>query len=240
MNIRTKRMGIRPGGNIWIKSLILFGIEFQMGIYGWLSLRKIVFLVLCAGFLKDFFRRRGEAKVPGEVLGLLLSMAVLFGYACCIFRLRSVDYGDSFEGVWFLPRNIVFLTLNAIVFPALLAGYFQDALQFCRAQWNITLFQAAVAVMGKLNKAFALYIYHNFYKDDGRFLDGVMRGVRVVCIDTGGATASVIFFAGLVCALCLLFYDSRSNPYALLAQYCFVLFSLFFIGRTGLYLGTAG
>ena len=240
MNIRTKRMGIRPGGNIWIKSLILFGIEFQMGIYGWLSLRKIVFLVLCAGFLKDFFRRRGEAKVPGEVLGLLLSMAVLFGYACCIFRLRSVDYGDSFEGVWFLPRNIVFLTLNAIVFPALLAGYFQDALQFCRAQWNITLFQAAVAVMGKLNKAFALYIYHNFYKDDGRFLDGVRRGVRVVCIDTGGATASVIFFAGLVCALCLLFYDLRSNPYALLAQYCFVLFSLFFIGRTGLYLGIAG
>ncbi len=226
--------------NVWIQSLILFGIEFQIVIYGWLSLRKIAFLVLCACFLKGLFRRRGETKIPGEVLGLLLSMTVLFGYACLIYRLRSGHYGESFEGVWFLPRNVLFLALNAIVFPLLLADYFKDALQFCRAQWYITLFQAAVAVMGKLNKAFALYIYHNFYKDDGRFLDGVMRGARVVCIDTGGATASVIFFAGLVCALCLLFYDSRSNPYALLLQYCFVLFSLFFVGRTGLYLGTAG
>lgn len=54
MNIKTKRMDIRLCGSILIKSLILFGIEFQIGIYGWLSLRKIVFLVLCAGFLRDF------------------------------------------------------------------------------------------------------------------------------------------------------------------------------------------
>lgn len=240
MNIRTKRMGIRLYDNIWIKSLILFGIEFQIGIYGWLSLRKIAFVVLCACFLNGLFRRRGVIKLPREVLGLLLSMTVLFGYACLIYRLRSVLYGESFEGVWFLPRRILFLVLYAIVFPLLLADYFKDAMQFCRAQWYITLFQSVIAVIGKLNKAFALYIYHNFYKDDGRLLDGIMRGVRVVCIDTGGATASVIFFAGLACALCLLFYDSRSNPYALLLQYCFVLFSLFFIGRTGLYLGIAG
>ncbi len=54
--------------NVWIQSLILFGIEFQIGIYGWLPLRKIVFLILCACFLKDLFRQKGETKIIGEAV----------------------------------------------------------------------------------------------------------------------------------------------------------------------------
>lgn len=220
-----------------MKCIILFGLEFNVRISGVLSLRKIVFLFILLNFIHKICKARNRIYFLKTNIGEFLLLTALLLYVLYVFFYRTIPLGNLTQGDLYKPSRVPVTILYLLIFPAMLRHYFISGVEFCRAQWYIVIFQASIAVLGKLNHTFSLWVYNHLYIDDGRLYSEVMGGTRVVCIDAAGATASVIFFAGFICAVYLFYNDKRCRQRILLAQYCYVMFSLFFIGRTGLYLG---
>ncbi len=183
----------------WVKLILLFGIEFDVRIYQIITLRKIVFAVLCFFLLKKI-NYKTWLYVPKSWIYMFISFFSLFLY---VILLRKINIEAELNANTFMyPVNgpIIYL-LYIIIFPSLLTLVFKNTEEFCVAQANIMFFQSIIILLGKLNQKFALFIYYRFNVDDGRMLDGLIRGVRLPGIDMQGSTASVILFSGCFCCL---------------------------------------
>lgn len=215
----------------WAKFIILFGIEFNVRLYNFVTLRKIVFLILCFYLIKRW-RRENVRKLSKSWLYLIFGFISLMIYGILLNKINYVNGTIPENAMYSLNRPVLYL-LYILVFPYILTLIFVDLKDFCIVQTDIMLFQSLIAILGKWNLSFSLFIYNNFYNDDGRMLDSVMRRVRVPCIDMGGATASVVLFAGCICCIYLLCRESNKALY--LIKYMIIMCSMIFIGRTGLY-----
>ena len=220
-----------------LKFIILFGIEFDVRLYGMITLRKIAFILLIYYWYKAARKREGY-YVSKEKTMLVLIFSVMFLYVLLLNRVNDVSSFAEKNAIFGAEKFVIYV-LYIIVFPWLLTGIFIDLKDFCHMQCNIMVFQAMVAILGKLNIQFALFINNNFYNDDGRLLDGIMRGVRMPCIGMGGAAASVTLFAGCVCCLYLLTAAEEKRKTQYLIRYFIITFSMIYIGRTGLYFSIA-
>lgn len=215
----------------WLRFVILFGIEFNVTVYKFITLRKIVFLFLLYIFIKNWNHEK-RSNLSKSWVALILSFAFLVIYGVILNYVNQV--GTNISASIYPAKTPVMYLLYILIFPYLLSLIFTNFKDFSRIQSNVMLFQALVVITGKFNKQFALFICENFnYDFDGRIRDGIMRGVRIPCIDVAGATASVVLVMGCIC--CLYLMNTEKNKTVQLIKYLFIMSSMLFVGRTGLY-----
>lgn len=219
----------------WLRTsllfLILFGIEFDVDIYGPISLRKVSFLLLLLlVFYKGIPKKLPITKSHFVFIG---TAAIMYGYAAVSHSLNAENIAVMGNSV-LSPTQILFQFLSFFVFPILLCQVFRDFDDFCTLQLNVILFQAVVAIISRLYKPFRMYIYHHFNTDpNGNFLGGVESGIRVCYIGSFGATASWILFIG--CLLCVYHVITKRRAFYLVL-YAIIMLAMMFVGRTGLYM----
>lgn len=222
-------------GASWMRSsflfLILFGIEFDVDIYGPISLRKISLLLI----LFAIFYAGVPRKLPIKKSHIVFSgmAVVMYSYSAIIQHLNAENLAIAGNSV--LPSiQIIFQFLSFFVFPLLVCQTFRSFDEFCRTQLSIIVFQSMVAIIARLNKPFRMYIYHHFTDDpSGRMLDNMEKGVRVCFIGNMGAGASWILFVG--CIICT-YFAIKEKKSVYLVIYALIMLSMMFVGRTGLYM----
>ncbi len=216
--------------------LVLFGMEFDVRFYGPITLRKLSFLllltyiVLTAGIPKITMVRR-------ESLLFSMGIAALGAYVIVLCKLR-VDTLTVAGNSGMPAIQLLFQYIFIIPLPFFLALMFHSADEFCTIQLCVFAFQAAVAILGRLNKPFRLFVFTKTAYGNGRMLAGVESGVRVPIVGSVGATASWLLFAGCIFCACGLLKEKKVNAKYLLT-YGVLLVSMAFVGRTGLYFAIA-
>lgn len=217
-----------------LKFLLLFGLEFDIRVYHFLTLRKIVFVILLFFWFQYIFVWKRVACLKKTTIALSLVLILLYTYS---FILQQINLPgiESPNTALFPSRAMLQYILNVIWFAFLVSNIFGNMEDFCKVQLNITLFQSAIAIIGRLSLPFRLFIYNHFVIDDGRLLDGIQIGIRSVILGCAGATASVILFTGCICCIYLLMISGYSNYQSLYMKYVVIMAAMSFIGRTGLY-----
>lgn len=217
-----------------IKFLVLFGMEFDTPHIGFISLRKIIFVMLLLYFLRS---RNIQRNVRKSVLLATGAIMLLFVYGWCILRTRFGEYAQLPLEAYHLKEPIL-LMLNMIVFPVLLIRIFGDAEDFIRCQWWVILVQTAIVIIGKVIRPVRMFVFNYFAYEDGRLEEGVYKGWRSVGIDLAGASGSVMLLAGLLCGI-YLFYQTkeRERKKRIIIGWMLIMAANLFMGRTGLYFG---
>lgn len=230
------RIKLNAQKNVFFLAFLLFSLEFNVPVIGFLTLRKLGFAILLLLYVMDC--RFMGIKISKRVAYLFVLFCGLFCYTLWVVTDTGVKLYAA-EGVY-SEKNIVIMMINVIIFPMILLPMFQSARQFAQCQWYITLFQSAIVLTGKLFFSFRLFIFRRFAFDDGRLLEEIETGVRSVGIDIAGSTGSVVLFAGLMCGIYLFFQSEGKQKERILFGYFAVLAALLFMGRLGLYFGLAG
>jgi len=211
--------------------LMLFGVEFNIDIIGAVTLRKLAFIMILL-----YIGRRGlpiGLPIRKDHITFGMMTAVVFAYA--LFIQYSRVENTSIPGNAAYPAiQILSQCLFLFLFPALCSQVFLNIDEFLTVQLAIISTQAVVAIVSRLNPSFRMFIYHHFVLDDGRLLDGMQKGVRVGILGGAGAGGSWIMFIG--CVICA-YYLLKIREMRYLFLYFVILFSMMFVGRTGLYMG---
>lgn len=219
--------------NKYLQFLLLFGMEFDVPIIGFLTLRKIAFLLLFILFIKTGIRTRilRSVCVAMAVIGLILL------YAICVINLRFGGDAQLPYGVYNIKEPI-FLFCNMIMFPVFLIRMFGSADEFIHCQWSVLLFQAAITVIGRVILPVRIFIFEHFSYGDGRLYQGVYNGVRSVGVDLSGAVGSMVLFSGIICGIYLYYRTNNiKEKKNIILGWMLIISALLFMGRTGLYFG---
>lgn len=229
------RIGMKYG-NIFLM-ILLFSIEFDVPISGFLTLRKIGTALLLLLYLYQC--QKEGIKIHKETNILCIALSVIFLYTLWVVNIYSNVLNNP-NAVAYNSQNILIMILYIAVFPFMLATLFDGTLQFARCQWYITLFQSTLVLIGRIFLNIRLFVFYHFSFDDGRLLEGVTNGIRSVGIDLAGSTGSIVLFSGLMCGIYLFFHSNIKEKKRILIGYFCVLASLLFMGRLGLYYGVIG
>lgn len=232
--IYTSHGGIRASGKTPFSRLIflyfiLLGLEFDISIYGPLTLRKAAFLI---AFFYIFFRGI-PAKLPLKKSYAIWGMAscILFLYVAFIQHIRAESIaipGNSSYSAF----NVISQSLFIFLFPVMLSQIFQNAKEFFRVQLDVIILQSAVAIISRFYKPFRVFIFQHFSYQE-RMEQHIESGLRVCILGSSGATASWILFIGcIICAYYIL--STRKTRYFVL--YGVFMLAMMFTGRTGLYM----
>jgi hypothetical protein len=221
-----------------IQAICLFGIEFQVTLYAGLTLRKLVLLYLIIVWIKDNVNKyKGFQNFNRDKLLFTSLFGMLFIYVSILYLINT-PYIPATTTV-FSPIQIIQYVLYIIVFPVLLTNIFGSIWRFLYIQIIVILLQAVIAVIGKFNNSFALFIWKNFY-GDYQLYDSVRIGTRTVMINIGGAQGSIVLLLGCFCCLTLLitkkYNPDKINTLVLIGAYGVLMLAMTFVARTGLYI----
>lgn len=214
--------------------LLLFGIEFSLPDIGFISYRKVVFILLLLYYLKHSSAWIHVQKNVVLAIGLI---SLLFMYGLYVSWIRLDEYVKIPQGAYNIKEPIL-LMLNMVIFPVLLIKIFNDAEDFIRCQWRVILFQSVIIFAGRLIFPIRMFVFMHINGGlEGDLYNGVYSGLRSVGIDMVGAAGSVVLFAGLICGI-YLFYQTkdRKKKKKIIIGWMFILAANLFMGRTGLYL----
>lgn len=216
--------------------LVLFGLEFDISLYGPITMRKLSFAMLVSVIVLSI----GIPRVRTIKLSTLLLHMGMTGLGAYVFAIRSIRSDSlAIAGNSGLPViQLLFQYIFLLPVPYLLSLVFQSAEEFCGVQLGVLTAQSLVAIIGRLCKPFRVFIFTNTAYGDGRMLNGVTSGIRVPIIGNVGAAGSWILFAGCIFCSYFLCKEKKLNAKYLLI-YGMILVAMAFAGRTGLYFGIA-
>lgn len=215
--------------------LLLFGMEFNLPDIGFISYRKVVFILLLLYYLKNnawIYIQKNIVLATGVI-------SLLFMYGLCVSWVRLDEYLKIPQGAYSVKEPIL-LMFNMIIFPVLLTKFFDNAEDFIRCQWWVILFQSVIIFAGRLIFPIRMFVFININGGSVGDIDiynGVYSGLRSVGIDMVGAAGSVVLFMGLICGI-FLFYQTkdRKKKKRIIIGWMLILAASLFMGRTGLYL----
>lgn len=214
--------------------IILFGMEFDIPHIGFISFRKILFVMLLIYFFRSGSIQRYVRKNVFLATGAIMLLLV---YGWCVLRIRFGGYVQMPLEAYQLKEPIL-LMLNMILFPILLIGIFSDTKGFIFCQWRVILLQAVIVITGKVFLPVRMFVFKHFAYEDGRLEEGILKGWRSAGIDLAGAAGSVMLFAGLLCGI-YLFYQTKEKEKRkrIIFGWMLIMAANLFMGRTGLYFG---
>lgn len=217
-------------------TFLLFGIEFDVPIIAFITLRKLTFIMIFLLYVANKYRQNSIRILRGTIVESL-SIIGLFFYTIII--VNEISKTSTYIGVY-QPKNLIILLLYIVILPIILSTLYKNVSEFAQCQWYVTLFQSTIVLLGRIFLPFRRFIFFRFSYDDGRLLEGIENGIRSVGINLSGSSGSMILLVGLICGIYLFYHSHIKRKKRILFEYMIVMASLLFVGRAGLYLGVIG
>lgn len=216
----------------FIQFIVLFGIEFNVPIIAFITMRKFVFLYL---FILFLVKNGIKFSLRRDIVLATIMMAGLFVYTAELLNIRFGAMDVVPTGAYGV-NNLLILILNMIIIPILLLKVFPNITEFVRCQWRVILFQSAIVLVGRFFLPIRMFVFNNFAYGDGRLENGVLSGIRSVGFDLTGAVGSMVLFTGVICGI-YLFCQTNSNQEKnkIIVGWMLIIGAQLFMGRTGLY-----
>lgn len=236
MHIKINRTNFQTIFRQFILLILLFLFLFEITIYSFLTTRRLVVIVLivyCLFHKNKIKKMLNNCDIKNNLMFIIISLIILSIYISII----NLAYGafDNINNEYLTALNFLYIFLYVIFASVLFAQIFHTLLEFCQVISIIMVIQAIFIYASVINKDIRQYVYNFLYTDDGRFLNSIESGTRVVGIQLGGAAGSVALSCGLICCLLLMIYIEFKPKYFL--TYIIILGATFFVGRTGFYIG---
>lgn len=215
-----------------LRFIFLFGMEFDIALYGMITLRKIVFAAAAMAYL---FRKGSGISIirfSRRYIYFTIWSVLLSGYVWLVNYMNSgnrmIDGNAGYRTAVIFIQYMYFL-----IFPFMISSVFQEIDEFLNIQLYVILFQSCIAIIGRMSQKFRLFIFYAFNPESENMYENVLGGARVCIIGNSGSAASWILFSG--CLICCYFFLSKTNPGKYAAYYGLLTISMVFVGRTGLY-----
>lgn len=189
------------------------------------------------GRVRHFSLRKwfgGKTGVQKFQTILAIALCLLPIYYMIIFQF-NIDNTRRATNRAMYPSYFLGLAISLLGFSFIMSRIFRSFEEFCKVQLGLILCQACVALVCRVSLPVSYFFFENFTSGGHWTLaDGIRRRVRVPIFGSIGAIASWVMFLGLIACGYLLV---KTKKIRYIFCYGIILFSMLFVGRTGLYLG---